>query len=69
MKNEQKHTALAVCEACSLIWGVIIVAGAAYLVGWQGWSNWTWVGMLFLMECWTCKYCPGHAKYEEAKDD
>ena len=63
----EKHTALAVCEACAFLWGVLIVVGAVYLVGWQGWSGWTFIGMVFLMSAWTCRYCPGHSKY--GKDD
>ncbi len=64
MRNE-KHTALAVCEFCSLIWGLGLVAGTVYLTGWCSWHWSTWIGCVFLLGIWTCKFCPGHAKYKK----
>lgn len=61
--STQKHTALAVCEFCSFCWAVIMIGGTVYLTGWCGWSYWTWLGSLLMVGMWTCRYCPGHAKY------
>ena len=61
--------ALAVCEFCGMVWALILVIGTVYLTGWCGWSGWTWLGTVMLIGIWTCRYCPGHAKYEAAKKD
>ena len=62
-KTPKDTTALAACEFCRLVWGITLLVGTAYLVGWCNWSGWTFLGMLALMATWTCRYCPGHAKY------
>ena len=63
------NSALAVCEVCGLLWSSMIVAGTTYLVGWENWSALTWLGAVALLGCWTCSYCPGHAKYEQRKKE
>lgn len=59
MKQKQPGSPvpLAVCEACSLIWGIFIAGGTVYLTEWRGWSAWTWLGAILLMTAWSCKYC------------
>jgi hypothetical protein len=59
--------ALAVCEVCGFLWSVILIGGATYLVGWQGWNGWTYLGAVALLGCWTCRYCPGHAFYGQTR--
>jgi len=36
--------------AC-LIWNIFVIGGAAYLIGWQGWSGW-WLVPAFLAIVW-----------------
>lgn len=57
---------LAICEACSLFWAVFIIGGAAYLIS-EGW-HWTTMALaIFLLCCWTCKWCryPGTDKNDK----
>jgi hypothetical protein len=63
VKKSESTIALAVCETCALVWMITLLSGTVYLIGWQGWSPWTFTGMFLLMCCWTCAFCPGHAKY------
>ena len=64
-KRQYSTTALAACEVCSVIWCTIILCGTVYLTGWQGWNGWTWLAAVIIASAWTCRFCPGHAKYGE----
>jgi hypothetical protein len=66
-KANEKHTALAVCEVCGLFWGLTLIVGTVYLTGWCNWSYWTWLGCAVLLGGWTCRWCPGHAEYDQER--
>ncbi len=34
---------------CALIWNIFIIAGSVYLVGWQGWSLFTFIATAYLL--------------------
>lgn len=68
-KDEWSPVPLAVCEACSLVWGLVILGGCAYAVFWLDHSGWWFLLAMLLAGSWNCKNCRSPAQIEAMRGE